>query len=146
MNSQMGGGRVATIAGQANVVNQYGSVNWKIFNKQTDINLPAPVNAWIFIDEHPDSINDGLFRVNLQGVNTDGSMTGGTYQWNDYPANNHGGSGALSFADGHAEVHKWTDPALVPNPVKFSKNSNLMATAPYTDLIWLRMATTSLAQ
>jgi prepilin-type N-terminal cleavage/methylation domain-containing protein len=145
MNSQMGSAVVATISGgsQANVVNQYGAgQNWKIYNRETDITLPAPVNAWIFIDEHPDSINDGLFRMNLQGVAAD--YTGGTYTWNDYPANNHGGNGVLSYADGHVAAHKWTDPALVPNPVKHAKNNNLTATAPYTDMIWLRQATSAL--
>ena len=81
-------------------------------------------------------------RVNLQGVAADG--TGGTYVWNDYPANNHGGNGVLAFADGHAAVRKWTDSALVPNPVKHSKINNLAATAPYSDLIWLRLATSSM--
>jgi hypothetical protein len=145
MNSQMGSGVVAAVSGgsQAAVVNQYGAgLNWKIFSKQSDINGPAPVNAWVFIDEHPDSINDGLFRVNLQGVAAD--YTGGTYTWNDYPANNHGNIGVLAYADGHAAAHKWTDPALVPNPVKHSKINALAATAPYTDLIWLRQATSAL--
>ena len=145
MNGQMGGGIVATVSGgsQANVVNQYGAgQNWRIFNKLSDIRVPAPVNAWVFVDEHPDSINDGLFRVNMQGVATDG--TGGTYVWNDYPANNHGGSGVFAFADGHAEAHKWTDPAIINNPVKrAAKNGNLQA-IDNRDLIWLRLATTSL--
>jgi prepilin-type N-terminal cleavage/methylation domain-containing protein len=143
MNSQMGSAVVATFSGQGDVVNQYGAgQNWRIYSKQTDLTLPAPVNAWVFIDEHPDSINDGLFRVNLQGVAAD--YSGGTFEWNDYPANNHGGSGVLSFGDGHAAPHKWTDPALVPGPVKHTKYSSLMATAPYTDLIWLRQATSAL--
>ncbi|HEV2694916.1 MAG TPA: prepilin-type N-terminal cleavage/methylation domain-containing protein [Verrucomicrobiae bacterium] len=140
MNSQMGGGVVATIAGQGGVVNQYGTENWKIFNKQSDINNPSPVNAWVFIDEHPDSINDGSFRVNMQGVADDG--TGGTYTWNDYPANNHGGIGVLAYADGHVATHKWVDGALVPNPVKYAKNTNLTAQN-NADLIWLRLSTTS---
>jgi prepilin-type N-terminal cleavage/methylation domain-containing protein len=143
MNSQMGSAVVAAIASQADVVNQYGAgQSWKIYNKQTDLTVPAPVNAWIFIDEHPDSINDGLFRVNLQGGAAD--YSGGTFEWNDYPANNHGGNGVLAFGDGHAAAHKWVDPALVSNPVKHQKNNNLMATAPYTDLIWLRQATSTL--
>jgi prepilin-type N-terminal cleavage/methylation domain-containing protein len=142
MNGQMGGGVVATIASQLGVVNQYGAgQNWKIFNKQSDINNPAPVNAWLFIDEHPDSINDGSFRVNMQGVAPDG--TGGTYVWNDYPANNHGGIGVLAFADGHVQTHKWLDSALVPNPVRYSKIVALGAQN-NADLIWLRLATTSL--
>jgi hypothetical protein len=143
MNGQMGSAVVAAIASQIGVVNQYGAgQDWKIYNKQSDITVPSPVNAWVFIDEHPDSINDGLFWVNLQGVAAD--YTGGTYVWNDYPANNHGGNGVLSFADGHAASHKWTDTALVPNPVKHSKTSNLAATAPYSDLLWLRQATSAL--
>jgi len=142
MNGQMGGNVVTTIASQVTVVNQYGAgSNWKIYNKQSDINTPSPSEAWVFIDEHPDSINDGLFTVDLQGVAAD--YTGGTYTWKDYPANNHGGSGVLSYADGHAAAHKWTDSALVPNPVKHSKNTNLSATAPYTDLIWLRQQTST---
>ena|SRR5215469_4771623 len=145
MNGQMGSTVVANFSGQAVVVNQYGSgQNWKIYNKTTEIRTPSPSDAWVFIEEHPDSINDGLFRVNLQGVAAD--YTGGTYVWNDYPANNHGAIGVLAFADGHAGAHKWTDGALFPNPVKHSKNSNLAAIAPYSDLIWLRSRTSTPAQ
>ena len=28
----------------------------------------------------------------------------------DVPASYHNGAGGLSFADGHAEIHKWLDP------------------------------------
>jgi len=28
----------------------------------------------------------------------------------DVPASYHNGAGGLSFADGHAEIHKWMDP------------------------------------
>jgi len=143
MNSQMGGEIVITVnPSQGDVVNQWGTgENWKIFIKQSDILRPGPADAWVFIDEHPDSINDGLFRVDMQ--NSD-QNPGGTDLWPDYPANNHAGSGALAFADGHAETHKWTDPSLVPNPVRHSKITDLTATAPYTDLIWIQQRTTSL--
>jgi len=143
MNSQMGSAVVAAISGQGTVVNQYGGAgsNWKIYNKQSDITAPSPSGAWVFIDEHPDSINDGLFRVNLQGAAAD--YTGGTLQWSDYPANNHGGNGVLAYADGHVAAHKWTDPGILNNPVVHNKNTSLMASAPYTDLIWLRQATST---
>jgi prepilin-type N-terminal cleavage/methylation domain-containing protein len=145
MDGQMGSAVVATINGQAQVVNQYGAgQNWQIYNKITDIRNPSPVNAWVFIEEHPDSINDGLFRVNLQGVAAD--YTGGTYVWNDYPACNHGKIGVLAFADGHAQAHVWNDGALYPNPVVHQKNNNLAAVAPYSDLIWLRSGTSVLLQ
>ena len=142
MNSQMGGGAVANISSQLAVVNQYPPNElWKIFNKQSDLTKLAPVNAWVFIDEHGDSINDGSFRVNMEGVADDG--TGGTYVWNDYPANNHGGVGVVAFADGHVVTHKYVDGALVPNPLSptHTKNTNLQAQNT-ADLIWLRLATT----
>ena len=135
MNSQMNGDTGGDANGPA-VLNQYGSgQDFKIFRKQSDIYAPAPVNAWVFIDEHPDSINDGLFRVIMQS---------GVYQWADWPASNHGGSGALSFADGHAEVHKWKDPAIANLQVRHITHSALAATSPYADLLWLQQATTAL--
>ena len=144
MNGQMGSAVVNAI-GKGTVVNQYGpGQNWQIYNKTTDIRNPSPVNAWVFIEEHPDSINDGLFRVNLQGVAAD--YTGGTYVWNDYPASNHGKIGVLAFADGHAQTHVWNDGVLYPNPVVHNKNNNLAAIAPYGDLIWLRSGTSVLLQ
>jgi prepilin-type processing-associated H-X9-DG protein len=91
--------------------------------------------TWVFIDEHPDSLNDAMFRVIMQS---------GTYKWTDWPANNHGSSGVLSFADGHAEVHKWTDPVIKDIPVKHINHTALDATPPYTDLLWLQERTTAL--
>ncbi len=134
MNGQMGGGVIAGLPGQAAVVNQYGSINFKIFNKQSDITGSgfAPVKAWVFIDEHPDSVNDGLFRVDMNPPDN---------LWADWPASNHGPSSSLAFADGHAENHKWTDPAIANHPVTHTKPS-LSATAPYTDLQWLQTRTT----
>ena len=58
-----------------------------------------PVNIWVFIDEHPDSINDGYF-ANYPDLDKG-------YQWNDLPASSHSGAGELSFADGHAAMRKW---------------------------------------
>ena len=99
MNGQMGSAVVATIAGQTDVVNQYGAgQNWKIFSRQSDIKWPAPVDAWVFIDEHPDSINDGYFLNNPTGIQNN---------WGDTPASYHNGAGGISFADGHSEIHKW---------------------------------------
>ena len=144
MNGQMGSAVVNAI-GKGTVVNQYGpGQNWQIYNKSTDIRNPSPANAWVFIEEHPDSINDGLFRVNLQSVAAD--YSGGTYVWNDYPACNHGKIGVLAYADGHAQTHVWNDGALYPNPVVHNKNNNLAAIAPYSDLIWLRSGTSVLVQ
>jgi len=137
MNSQMNGYTGNDPDGQQ-VLNQYGSgQNYKIFHAVTDIRNPNPDHAWVFIDEHGDSINDGLFRVDLKA---------GDNQWPDWPGNYHGHSGALSFADGHAEVHKWTDPSIANRSVLHITHFTVPATAPYVDLEWMQERTSSLQQ
>src|SRR5262245_38132679 len=55
MNGWMGG---RPLAGQ----DQY-----RIFLKEEDIVDPAPPKAWVFIDEHEKSINDGWFAFDMVG-------------------------------------------------------------------------------
>ena len=132
MNGQMGG-----ISTQPEVLNQYGpGKNYRIYYKQPQIIDPSPALAWVFIDEHADSINDGFFRVNMSS----------TTQWEDCPANYHGASGALSFADGHSEIKRWTDSSLLSRavPTKTAMTKPFTA-SPNTDLLWLQERTTSLA-
>jgi prepilin-type processing-associated H-X9-DG protein len=64
------------------------------FRKLTDFRHPA--NTFVLMDEHPDSLNDGLFA---NGRDTDG--------WVDVPASYHNGAAGFSFADGHSEIHRW---------------------------------------
>jgi prepilin-type processing-associated H-X9-DG protein len=142
MNGQMGSGVVAAIPSQIAVVNQPASdgKNYRVFNKQSDIKNPAPVDAWVFMDESGDRLDDGLFFVNMDPTTT---------SWKNWPANYHGNSGALSFADGHAEVHKWTDPAVANYKINFGKSPApatglaSLDSPNYTDLRWLQAHTTS---
>ena len=60
---------------------------------------------WVFLDEHPASINDGGFAVRMPNSAADTQSTG----WVDFPAGFHGDSGAFSFMDGHAEIHRWVE-------------------------------------
>ena len=133
MNGQMGG-----TSTQPNILNQgIDGKNYVLFYKQAQIINPTPSTAWVFIDEHPDSINDGFFYVNM-------SQTAN--KWYDCPASFHGGSGALSFADSHAEVRKWSDPAILDQPVlkqSMEPKKPFGATSPYTDLRWLQERTSS---
>jgi prepilin-type N-terminal cleavage/methylation domain-containing protein/prepilin-type processing-associated H-X9-DG protein len=70
--------------------------------KMTDLVHPAPAMVWVFVDEHPDSINDGCFFDNPL-------VAGGGSHWSDLPASYHNGACGFSFADGHAEIKKWLD-------------------------------------
>jgi prepilin-type N-terminal cleavage/methylation domain-containing protein len=72
--------------------------------KMTDLNTPGPAKTWVVVDEHPDSINDGSFYFN---AGYEPSM----YEWRDFPASHHDGACGFSFADGHAEMHRWLETA-----------------------------------
>ena len=93
MNGAVGRGNKSATDGLLNCA--------KIFEKMTDVNDPPPSQLWVFVDEHPDSINDGAF-FNAQG----------TREWIDLPGNYHNGACGFSFADGHSEIHKWTSSVI----------------------------------
>jgi len=82
---------------------------YKVFRKLGDIQAMGHSQAFVFIDEHPDGINFGDLAVTMN----DGIPPARIYII-DYPASTHNGAGGLSFADGHAEVHKWVDPRTRP--------------------------------
>jgi prepilin-type N-terminal cleavage/methylation domain-containing protein/prepilin-type processing-associated H-X9-DG protein len=64
--------------------------------KMSGLNIPGPTMTWVYVDEHPDSINDaGCFAPN-----SDVNIV-------DIPATYHNKACGFSFADGHSEVHKW---------------------------------------
>ncbi len=72
------------------------------YTKPGEIERPSPSSVFLLMDEHEDSINDGHFFV--------GGQLARSLGWNDVPANHHRKGTILSFADGHAESHRWTDP------------------------------------
>ena len=55
---------------------------------------PSPSKAFVFLDEHENSIENARFVVTQPGQ----------WLWVDFPAVRHAGALALSFADGHAEA------------------------------------------
>ncbi len=86
--------------------------NYYTYRKLSEIVRPPPVQAFVFLDEHPDHIDDGYFLV-LEDQHA---------TWGNCPANYHNGACGFSFADGHAETKKWRDPDTLaahppPNPM-----------------------------
>jgi prepilin-type N-terminal cleavage/methylation domain-containing protein/prepilin-type processing-associated H-X9-DG protein len=79
------------------------NTNYQQFLKESD--MPDPSSIFVFLDEHPDSINDGYFLI------TDNDT------WDDLPASYHNGGGSFSFADGHAVIHHWQRASTVCPPV-----------------------------
>ncbi len=99
------------------------------YQKYSELKIPAMI--WVFLDEHPDSINDGCFST-LAAVNT----------WNDLPASYHNGACGFAFADGHAEIKKWVD-STTKQPIRRQQfMGGLVATPPFNrDIQWLLQRT-----
>ncbi len=96
MNAQMGGVYCKAIVNADNP----GAI---VYVKESDITKPVPSNAFVFCEESPYTINDGFLEIYSQP-----SKAG----FPDLPAAYLGGACAFSFADGHAEVHKWVTGVL----------------------------------
>jgi len=104
---------------------------WRTYRKLSSIERPDM--RFVFADESP-IINDGFLMHYMPVGTTRLSSTRGTM--NDCPASYHGGAGALSFADGHAEIHKWRDAATLT-----AKTWPITSPSP-RDYIWLAERTT----
>ena len=110
------------------------TVGYKIFRKTTDITGLSPSQALVFLDERDDSIDDGYFAIDM-GVN----------QIVNFPTSYHGGSSGVTFADGHAEIHRWRSPEVLPSQqigAQKAKFEFKPVSANNVDLVWLRARAT----
>ncbi len=99
------------LVGGANTNN----LNYRQFLRESDI--PSPANIFVFLDEHPDSINDGYFIEQPPSSTPGDTYTDPNYEWVDLPASYHNGGGSFSFADGHTEIHHWLYSTTCAPPV-----------------------------
>jgi prepilin-type processing-associated H-X9-DG protein len=76
------------------------SAGWKVYRRDVDISS----RTFVFVDEHPQSMNDGGFAV--RGVNPTMPATWGIV---DFPAVYHNKASSFNFGDGHAEIKRWQD-------------------------------------
>lgn len=97
------------------------------FAKTTQIIKPSPSEALVYLDEREDSIDDGYYAVNMDRAAS---------QLVNYPGAFHNGAGGLTFADGHAEIHKWVDPRTRP-PFKKGQKREFTNMKGNRDLEWL---------
>jgi prepilin-type N-terminal cleavage/methylation domain-containing protein/prepilin-type processing-associated H-X9-DG protein len=89
--------------------------------------IPQPVEIFVFLDEHPDSINDGYFLERDYYP-----------EWHDLPASYHNGSAAFSFADGHSSLHRWTQPDTYRPPIPDGANLPIsVSSSGNQDLEWV---------
>jgi prepilin-type processing-associated H-X9-DG protein len=106
---------------------------YKHCEKLSDLQIPGPANTWVFVDEHPDSINDaGFFNPHQTQIV-------------DVPATYHNGACGFAMADGHSEIHKWIG-CLKDNPLarkvaavdgQYNNNAIYATRANDPDIHWL---------
>jgi prepilin-type N-terminal cleavage/methylation domain-containing protein/prepilin-type processing-associated H-X9-DG protein len=99
----------------------------KVFRKYGSILNPSPAMTFVFIDENPNTINDGYFVCDPTSS-----------KWVDTPASYHGDAGSLSFADGHAEIKRWRDQNIIK-----ATGFDVTPQPGATDLQWLQERSTS---
>jgi prepilin-type N-terminal cleavage/methylation domain-containing protein/prepilin-type processing-associated H-X9-DG protein len=113
MNAAIGinmGGTTATGNWQGNVGGWLDSPSgltngpYLIYPKDTDMTRPSPANLWLMMDDHPDSINDSEFKVEMDTITDSGAV------WTDHASCLHNGGGGFTFCDGHAVIHTWRGP------------------------------------
>jgi prepilin-type N-terminal cleavage/methylation domain-containing protein/prepilin-type processing-associated H-X9-DG protein len=110
---------------------------YKKFIKEGDTVYPGPANLFVMVDEHPDSINDGSFAVQMP---SSASAT----SWVDIPSKAHGNACGFSFADGHSEIHKWLNPDVIPNVQYITKDPNsTIFKLRNEDVLWVARHTTA---
>src|SRR5204862_3937764 len=68
--------------------------DYRQFLKLADVTDPSRIFS--FVEEHPDSINDGYFINRFT-----------SHQWIDLPASDHFGGTHFAYVDGHVERHRW---------------------------------------
>jgi prepilin-type processing-associated H-X9-DG protein len=75
---------------------------YETYSQLSDFRHLSPCDGIVFLDERADSINDGFFWISQSANTGDGS-------YRDLPAIYHNKASSFSFADGHAETHRWHD-------------------------------------
>ena len=100
-----------------------------MFTKQTGFTVPGPTQTFVFIDENPNTIDDGYFVCDPNQAN----------HWVNAPATYHNKGGCLSFADGHSELKVWRD-----SKVQTTTANDFASDPNSSDLVWLQQRSTAL--
>jgi type II secretory pathway pseudopilin PulG len=100
--------------------------------KMSDLSRPGPSDSWVFTDENADSIDDCILYI-------DPATASGTGRFIELPGSDHNGACGISFADAHAEIHKWRDSTTL-HKVVYSNGAG--ADVVYSpDMAWLAQHT-----
>jgi prepilin-type N-terminal cleavage/methylation domain-containing protein len=104
----------------------FGWTDWYVATKSTDLHTPGPSDVWVFMDEHPDSIDDALLYTASYPVTT----------FIEMPGSQHDGACGITFGDGHSVIHKWRGP-VATQPVKYTVTQRVTCSITDPDMVWL---------
>lgn len=135
----------AMVGNPGNLLNGGANVNNPLYRQfLKDQDIPQPSEIFVFLDEHPDSIDDGYFIDKPPTAANGGSGSYGynpqpvDYEWIDLPGSYHNGEGSFSFADGHAELHQWLYDRTKAPPVAEGVNLPMwIPSSQTTDIYWV---------
>jgi prepilin-type N-terminal cleavage/methylation domain-containing protein/prepilin-type processing-associated H-X9-DG protein len=112
--------------------NPFGWTQWYIAKKTGDFHTPGPSDCWVFIDEHPDSVDDAMLYTSSYATTT----------FIELPSNQHGGACGIAFADGHAEIKKWSGGVLTAHKtVTYMTVQRIPCLITDSDMLWLAART-----
>jgi prepilin-type N-terminal cleavage/methylation domain-containing protein/prepilin-type processing-associated H-X9-DG protein len=109
----------------------FGWTSWTVVTKSTGFNAPGSSDAWVFIDEHPDSIDDALLYTANYAVD----------KFTELPGAQHDGACGITFADGHSEIHKWRGFAHDQQQVSYINRNQQTCGVTDPDMLWLAQRT-----
>ena len=117
----------------------YNCTQWnpgfQVFHKTADIVGLSSSDALVFVEERDDSVDDGYFKLDMV-----------TNQLGNVPAGFHANSGVVTFADGHAEIHRWQSSEVLAGQqsgLETVKHANVPVAPDNPDLAWLRSHATN---
>ena len=108
--------------------------DYTIFLKQSELTRFGPDRLWVFLDMREDSIDMGNFATSMRGWPNSPDQ----YQFFDLPGYYHQRSCGFSFADGHSEIHRWTDDRTMPELVKDKGVDDTFDSPGNADVRWLQ--------
>ena len=109
----------------------FGEQGNQFFQKYETIREPSRI--FVLAEEHEDSIDDNRMMVPVRNYRGNFDPT-----FPNLPAARHGGRCSFSFADGHVESKKWTDPRTRVEPRREKWNPGYLYFMPQNqDVGWV---------
>ena len=99
--------------------------------------ITKPSQFYVFLDEKPSSIDDGLFE---EAMYEDGTAN---ITVQNFPSQVHNNACGFGFCDGHAEIHKWTGQLFQGTASPSGTSVSIGDTANYKDAFWVIDHTTT---